>query len=104
MTANNSSNNKIGCLNIRGTRVTANNSTYDNLGRLNIRESLVIANNSTNNNIGCLHIHGTRVPANNSTNNNVFFFFSRFENRILYYLPTPLLGQDMTQGQFLSRV
>ena len=23
---------------------------------------------------------------------------------VIYYLPTPLLGQDMTQGQFLSGV
>ena len=26
------------------------------------------------------------------------------ERDCLPYLPTPLLGQDMTQGQFLSRV
>ena len=26
------------------------------------------------------------------------------QNGMISYLPTPLLGQDMTQGQFLSRV
>ena len=27
-----------------------------------------------------------------------------YKSRTRYYLPTPLLGQDMTQGQFLSGV
>ena len=30
----------------------------------------------------------------------IFLFFDSF----LSYLPTPLLGQDVTQGQFLSEV
>ena len=32
----------------------------------------------------------------------VEYFFSKSPER--YYLPTPPLGQDMTQGQFLSGV
>ena len=33
-----------------------------------------------------------------------FFFFFFFQISLWYYLPTPPLGQDMTQGQFLSGV
>ena len=36
-----------------------------------------------------------------------FVLYCKIKNRIvtfLSYLPTPLLGQDMTQGQFLSGV
>ena len=31
-------------------------------------------------------------------------FFKNVYDILLSYLPTPLLGQDMTQGQFLSGV
>ena len=35
---------------------------------------------------------------------DVASFFSVITNGERYYLPTPPLGQDMTQGQFLSGV
>ena len=42
-------------------------------------------------------------PENNLTNNGNTKLIDRASN-IYIYLPTPPLGQDMTQGQFLSGV
>ena len=41
--------------------------------------------------------------AHTHTHTHAYLNF-RFIYRYLYYLPTPPLGQDMTQGQFLSGV
>ena len=46
--------------------------------------------------IGCLNIHGTHVTA-------LSFLLTQYMYRYHIY-PTPPLGQDMTQGNFLSGV
>ena len=63
--------------------MTANNSTTNDTGCLNIHETYVTAN-PTNNDIGCLNIHGTPVTANNSTTNKIVLFFV-LDMKIVYY-------------------
>ena len=53
----------------------------------------------------CIHIHTdayTYTLRDDFINEVTIFHFIQLSKR--YYLPTPPLGQDMTQGQFLSGV
>ena len=48
--------------------------------------------------------HPKKLFQKNYFKKNYFYFLGFSFIILLSYLPTPPLGQDMTQGQFLSRV
>ena len=58
----------------------------------------------------CYIVSGKRFTANSMANRffllgKCFIIFASFKSKLsLSYLPTPPLGQDMTQGQFLSGI